>query len=209
MSGLLAAALIPCQAAGSSTNTHATASVLVMGDSLSAAYGLAQERGWVALLAQRMNEQAPAFEVINASISGETSAGGRARLGQLLQQHQPRIVILELGANDGLRGLPINALRENLSAMIADSRASGARVVLIGMRLPPNYGKRYAQAFYESFELLAKRHRVAFVPFLLEGFATKPSRFQADRIHPNESAQPLILDNIWPTLAPLLQHPTP
>ncbi|HRK57591.1 MAG TPA: arylesterase [Burkholderiaceae bacterium] len=207
MSGLLAAALIPCQAAGTSTNV--TANVLVMGDSLSAAYGLPQERGWVALLAQRISERAPTFEVINASISGETSAGGRARLGQLLQQHQPQIVILELGANDGLRGLPISALRENLSAMIADSRASGARVVLIGMHLPPNYGKRYAQAFYESFELLAKRHRVAFVPFLLEGFATEPGRFQTDRIHPNETAQPLILNNVWPTLAPLLQHRNP
>ena len=179
-------------------------SVLVYGDSLSAAYGMPERRGWVALLEERLKRERPDYSVANASISGETSAGGLARIGKVLERHRPAVVILELGANDGLRGLPVAAMKKNLSAIIEQSQKSGARVLLVGMRMPPNYGDAYAQAFEQGFAELAKRHRAALVPFLLEGFGDKPEMFQPDRIHPTEAAQPAVLKNIWRALAPLL-----
>jgi acyl-CoA thioesterase-1 len=180
-------------------------SILVFGDSLSAAYGIAQARGWVALLAERLKREHPHYIVVNASISGETTSGGAARIAKSLQQHKPAVVVLELGANDGLRGLPITQMKANLAAMIERSQKAGARVVLVGMKLPPNYGPEYTQAFESAFGELAKRYRTALVPFLLEGFAEKPELFQADRIHPTEAAQPLILERVWKALRPLLK----
>jgi len=179
--------------------------ILVFGDSLSAEYGLPRETGWVRLLADRLVKEAAQYSVVNASISGETTSGGRTRLPQLLQQHQPAIVVLQLGANDGLRGLSLPAMRENLAAMIRASRGAGARVLLIGMRIPPNYGREYAERFSSTFAQLARDEKVALVPFLLDGFADDLDYFQADRIHPAERAQPLMLATVWPQLAPLLR----
>lgn len=181
--------------------------VLVLGDSLSAEYGLPRDTGWVKLLADRLAQDGAKYSVVNASISGETTSGGRTRLPALLKQHQPAIVVIELGANDGLRGLPLAALRDNLAAMIDASRAAGARVLLVGMRVPPNYGRDYADRFAATFEELARRRKVALAPFLLDGFADRLEYFQPDRIHPNEKAQPLMLDNVWSHLKPLLAAP--
>ena len=183
----------------------ARAQVLVFGDSLSAAYGIAQARGWVALLGERLKRERPDYSVVNASISGETSSGGAARIGKALAQHKPAVVILELGANDGLRGLPVAQMRRNLAAMIEQSQKAGARVVLVGMKLPPNYGAEYTEAFEASYAELARRYKTALVPFLLEGFADKEELFQPDRIHPTEAAQPLIFERVWKTLQPLLK----
>ena len=177
--------------------------ILVFGDSLSAAYGISQARGWVALLGERLKRERADYIVANASISGETTAGGRARLKAALERHQPAVVVLELGANDGLRGLPLAQMKDNLAAMIAASRAAGAKVVLVGMKLPPNYGD-YARQFEEAFGELAKRHQAALVPFFLEDFADKPELFLPDRIHPAEAAQPLMLERVWKALRPLL-----
>ncbi len=178
--------------------------VLVLGDSLSAEYGLPRDTGWVKLLADRLAQGGAQYSVVNASISGETTSGGRTRLPALLKQHRPAVVVIELGANDGLRGLPLTALRDNLAAMIDASRAAGARVLLVGMRVPPNYGREYAERFAATFEELARRRKVALAPFLLDGFADRLEYFQPDRIHPNEKAQALMLDNVWPRLKPLL-----
>jgi acyl-CoA thioesterase I len=180
-------------------------SILVFGDSLSAAYGIAQARGWVALLAERLKRERPEYSVVNASISGETSGGGLSRIGATLQKHKPDVVILELGANDGLRGLPVAELRKNLSAMIERSQKAGARVLLVGMKLPPNYGADYADAFEKAYAELAKKHKAALLPFLLEGFAEKQELFQPDRIHPAQQAQPLIEQRVWGALKPLLR----
>lgn len=180
-------------------------SILVFGDSLSAAYGMAQAQGWVALLAERLKRDRADYSVVNASISGETSAGGAARLAKALAQHKPAIVILELGANDGLRGLPLAQLRDNLGRMIGQSQKAGARVLLVGMKMPPNYGPDYTRAFESTFSELAKRHKTALVPFLLEDFADKPELFQPDRIHPTVAAQPLMLERVWVALRPLLK----
>jgi acyl-CoA thioesterase-1 len=179
-------------------------SILVYGDSLSAAYGIAQARGWVALLGERLKRERPDYSVVNASISGETTAGGRTRLQSALERHKPSIVVLELGANDGLRGLPLKQMQENLAAMIRQAQASGARVLVIGMKMPPNYGPDYTREFEVAFAQAARRHQAALVPFLLEDFAEKPELFQPDRIHPNETAQPLMLDRVWKELQPLL-----
>jgi acyl-CoA thioesterase-1 len=179
-------------------------SILVYGDSLSAAYGIAQARGWVALLGERLKRERPDYSVVNASISGETTAGGRARLQGALERHKPSIVVLELGANDGLRGLPLKQMQENLAAMIRQAQAAGARVLVIGMKMPPNYGPDYTREFEVAFAQAARRHRAALVPFLLEDFAEKPELFQPDRIHPNEAAQPLMLDRVWKELQRLL-----
>lgn len=179
--------------------------MLVYGDSLSAAYGLAAQKGWVALLAGRIKRERPDYSVANASISGETTAGGLARFAKALETHKPAIVVLELGANDGLRGLPVAEMKKNLSAMIEQSRKAGAKVLLVGIRVPPNYGEAYATSFDGAFAELAKRHRTALVPFLLEGFAEDISMFQPDRIHPGEAAQPVILKTVWGALAPLLK----
>jgi len=185
--------------------TAAEKSILVFGDSLSAAYGIAQSRGWVALLGEKLKRERPDYSVANASISGETSAGGLARIDAALERHKPTVVIVELGANDGLRGLPLAQMKANLGTIIEHARNSGGRVLLVGMKLPPNYGPEYTEAFEKAFAEVAKRYKVALLPFLLEGFAEKPDYFQADRIHPHEKAQPLILERVWRALQPLLK----
>jgi acyl-CoA thioesterase-1 len=179
--------------------------VLVFGDSLSSAYGIAQSRGWVALLGERLKRELPDYIVVNESISGETSAGGRARIDAALARHKPAIVVLELGANDGLRGLAILQMKQNLAAMIEQSQKAGAHVLLVGMKMPPNYGPDYTQDFEGAFGELARRHRTALVPFLLEDFAGEPDMFQPDRIHPTEAAQPLMLERVWKALRPLVK----
>jgi acyl-CoA thioesterase-1 len=179
--------------------------VLVLGDSLSAEYGIKRGSGWVQLLSERLEQQKFRWQVVNASVSGETSSGGRSRLPALLQQHRPRIVIIELGANDGLRGLSLDATRQNLRTMIQAAQHSGARVLLVGMQLPPNFGISYTRDFADLFRQLAKERKTALVPFLLEGIAADLSYFQDDRIHPNEKAQVRLLDNVWGGLLPLLK----
>ena len=161
-------------------------------------------RGWVALLEERLKRERPDYSVANASISGETTAGGLARIDDVLERRKPAIVILVLGANDGLRGLPVAAMKKNLAAIIEQSQKAGAKVLLVGMRLPPNYGEVYTRAFGSAFTDLAKSHRTALLPFLLEGFGEKAELFQADRIHPTETVQPGILKNVWTKLVPLL-----
>lgn len=173
-----------------------------MGDSLSAAYGIDEDEGWVSLLEDRLGDQA---DVTNASISGETTSGGAQRLPDLLRQHEPEIVLLELGGNDGLRGLPPDQMRANLAAMIEQSQETGAQVLLLGIDIPPNYGKAYRDAFRSVYTELADDHDVPLVPFILENVATRDSMMQDDDIHPTASAQPTILDNIWPALGPLLE----
>ena len=180
--------------------------ILVFGDSLSAAYGLAQSRGWVALLEERLKREKLDYNVVNASISGETTSGGRARIGKVLAQHRPAVVIIELGGNDGLRGLPVAQLRENLAAMIDASRGAGARVLVVGMRMPPNYGHDYTHDFDRAFAEAARRRGAALVPFILQGIADREELFQPDRIHPNEAAQPNLLDNVWAVLGPMLKR---
>jgi len=197
---LLAAVLAAGTASGKSSV------ILIVGDSLSAEYGLRRDTGWVRLLSDRLAKEAKQYSVVNASISGETTSGGRTRLPQLLQQHRPSVVVIQLGANDGLRGLPLAAMRENLVVMVRESRASGARVLLVGMRIPPNYGRDYSERFTAVYEKVADGERVARVPFLLDGFADDLDYFQADRIHPVEKAQPRMLDAVWRQLAPLLRE---
>ena len=177
----------------------------MVGDSLSAAYGIARNGGWVALLEERLKREHPDYIVVNASISGDTTAGGRARLKPLLERHRPAVMILALGGNDGLRGTPPAQIRTHLSAMVRDAQAQGARVLLLGVKMPPNYGEDYMKAFEAVFRDVAKTHRAALVPFLLEDFAEKPEFFQPDRIHPTEAAQPLMLKRVWPALEPLLK----
>jgi acyl-CoA thioesterase-1 len=187
--------------------TRAGAVILVVGDSLSAEYGLARGSGWVALLEQRLTHEKVAAKVVNASVSGDTTSGGRSRLPALLAQHQPTHVILELGGNDALRGLPLEMTASNLTAMVRSAKAAGARVVLAGMQVPPNYGRQYGDAFAGLFAGVAKKERVALVPFLLKGVADGPepeALFQPDRIHPKEAAHPIMLGNVWPVLRPLL-----
>ena len=178
-----------------------------MGDSLSAEYGIPRGSGWVALLEKRLVREGIAATVINASISGDTTSGGRARLPALLSRHRPSVVVIELGGNDALRGLPLASTRENLAQMARASRAAGARVLVAGMQVPPNYGSAYAREFAAVFAEVAKAERSALVPFLLAGVADGPDAlalFQADRIHPSAAAHPRILDNVWPVLRPLL-----
>ena len=178
--------------------------VLVMGDSLSAAHGLAASQGWVALTAEKIAGTHPAWKVVNASISGETTAGGASRIDAELARHDPGVVVIELGANDGLRGLPLGPTRANLERMILAAKKSGARVLLIGMRMPPNFGARYTEGFAANYASLAKAHEVSLLPFLLEPIAGERANFQADNLHPVASAQPLLRDHVWPALAPLL-----
>lgn len=180
--------------------------LLVFGDSLSAAYGLKAEEGWVAQLQNRLRQQGYGYRVVNASVSGETTAGGRARLPRALDAHQPAIVILELGANDGLRGLPVQAARENLAAMIREVQRRKARLLLVGIRMPPNYGSRYAESFAAMYPSLAKEFNLPMVPFLLEGVALDDTRMQADGLHPNAAGQPRLLENVWVHLLPLLER---
>lgn len=196
----------------SAFNAHASAvdqpfTILVVGDSLSAEYGLKRGTGWVALLEQKLAKERPAIHVVNASISGDTTSGGRSRLGDLLEAHKPKVVIIELGGNDALRGLPLSMTQENLAAMTRSAQQSGAKVLLIGMQVPPNYGTGYARDFNAAFSKVARNQHAALVPFMLKGIADIPDamdKFQADRIHPKESAHPAILANIWPSLVKLL-----
>lgn len=181
--------------------------VLVVGDSISAAYGMELERGWVQLLQLRLQLEGYPHQVVNASISGETTAGGLARLPKLLQTHEPDVVIIELGGNDGLRGLAMQQTRNNLADMIALAQQHGARVVLLGMRLPPNYGPTYTEAFERMYAQLGEQHGVADLPFLLEGVALEPGLMQPDGIHPTARAQPQLLDNVWPVLQSQLNAP--
>ncbi len=185
-----------------SNSAQATKNILVFGDSLSAGYGIARDASWVNLLRQELRQSHPQFEVVNASISGETTAGGVRRIGKALQQHQPAVVIVGLGANDGLRGSTIGETEKNLSAIISRSRQVNAKVLLLGIRLPPNYGLDYTRQFHALYPRLAKRHNVALVPFMLEGIA--PEQFQADNLHPTAAAQPRIMHNIMQPLLPLL-----
>jgi acyl-CoA thioesterase-1 len=179
--------------------------ILVFGDSLSAGYGIHVEQGWVSLLARKVSQLGYGFRVINASVSGETTAGGLGRLPHALELQQPRILILELGANDGLRSLPLASTRDNLDKMITLARARGVPVLLLGMRMPPNYGERYTTGFYNMYTELAQAHKLTLVPFLLDQVALNPALMQADGMHPNEQGQPLLLDNVWPKLEPMLR----
>jgi acyl-CoA thioesterase I len=182
--------------------------VLVVGDSLSAEYGLKRGSGWVALLEKRLAERKIEARVVNASISGDTTSGGRSRLPSLLAQQHPAVVVIELGGNDALRGLPLAMTRDNLTAMAAAAKASGAKVVIVGMQVPPNYGRQYGADFANVFAAVAMAQGAARVPFMLHGVADAPeadAMFQADRIHPLAAAHPLILDNVWPVLEPLLR----
>ena len=179
--------------------------ILVFGDSLSAAYGIRPEQGWVALLTQRLQAQEYGYEIINASVSGETTSGGLQRLPRTLQLHRPGIVVLELGGNDGLRGLPLTTTRDNLGQMIRLSQQAGAQLLLVGIRMPPNYGPRYTEEFAGMFPALAKQYHVPLVPFILQNVAQDPSRMQEDGVHPNALGEPQVLETLWPYLKPLLK----
>ena len=183
---------------------HAARTILVFGDSLSAGYGIRQDLAWPALLAKRLQNRQLDYNVINASISGETTSGGRSRLNAALSKYTPSIIIIALGSNDGLRGLPIATMRDNLNAMTESAQKKNTKVLIVGQRLPPNYGN-YAAEFQNAFSDVAKQQNAALVAFLLEGIATEPKLFQADNLHPTAEAQPLLLDNIWRKLEPLLK----
>ena len=179
--------------------------ILVYGDSLSAGYGLAQKDAWPSLLAERLKKNGYDYRVVNASISGETSSGGASRIASTLAAGHPAVTVLELGANDGLRGLPVKQMRDNLDRIVRALQAAGSKVVIVGMRLPPNYGPGYVKDFEASFGDLARKYKTGYVPFLLEGIADKPELFQADQLHPIAAAEGRVLDNVWTALAPLLK----
>jgi acyl-CoA thioesterase-1 len=179
--------------------------ILVYGDSLSAAYGLSQDAGWPALLQARLKQKEMDYTVLNASISGETTSGGVARIAQTLTAHPPKVIIVALGANDGLRGLPLAQMRANLAQIVDASQKAKSRVLLVGMRLPPNYGETYTRPFAQIYVDLAREYKTALAPFLLEGMAEQRELFQSDNLHPTAQAQSIILDNIWKALAPLLK----
>ena len=183
----------------------AASTILVFGDSLSAAYGVPQDRGWAKLLEKRLRDDGYDYRVANASVSGETTSGGAGRLESALQTHRPDIVVIELGANDGLRGQSLDLMRRNLEHMIDASRRAKAQVLLVGMRLPPNYGTAYTEKFRETYADLARSKKTAFVPFLFEGFAENGRYFQPDRLHPTSEAQAMMLDTVWKGLKPLLR----
>ena len=185
--------------------THAAATILVFGDSIAAGYGLPQGAGWAELLRERLAREKYDYKVVNASLTGETTVGGKNRLAAALVRHKPQIVILELGGNDGLRGTAIGTLHGNLAAMIADCRKYNSRVLLIGMRVPPNYGSDYEEKFRAVYAAVARSHRVPLVPFLFEGFATDRGKFQPDGIHPTAAAQAQMLDTVWQQLRPMLK----
>ena len=206
MSSIAIRLLLIFSCALSSLPAHAAQHViLVVGDSLSAAYGINQDEGWVALLQRRLEKEHPGYSVVNASISGDTTRGGLGRIDTALRTHAPAVVVVELGGNDGLRGLPLKEMRSNLSAIISKSLAFNARVLLVGMRIPPNYGPLYTREFATIFTELAKQFEIACVPFLLDGVALDPQLLQGDGIHPLAVAQPRLLENVWPHLAPLLR----
>ena len=205
---LLVCATLQAPARAAASGQPASGSILVVGDSLSAEYGLKRGSGWVALLEARLAQGARSATVVNASISGDTTSGGRSRLPQLLALHKPSIVIIELGGNDALRGLPLEMTRSNLSAMVKGAKDAGARVVVVGMQVPPNYGRQYGEGFAGLFATVAKADGAALVPFLLDGIANSPgadAMFQPDRIHPLASAHPKMLANVWRVLEPLLR----
>lgn len=202
---LLLASLLALPLAAQAPAAAAPRTVLVMGDSLSAAYGLSAAQGWVALTAEQVKRTRPGWRVVNASISGETTAGGASRIAAELQRHRPAIVVIELGANDGLRGLSLAQTRANLDRMIQAARKSGARVMLIGMHIPPNYGPDYTRGFEANFKALADQYKLPLLPFLLEPVARDRANFQADNLHPVAAAQPKIRDHVWSVLAPLLR----
>ncbi len=184
--------------------TAAAATILIYGDSLSAAYGIGQKEGWASLLEERLKQQKLDYSVANASISGETTSGGVARIEAALERFKPAVVVVALGANDGLRGLPIAEMKANLARIVRAAQARGARVLIVGMRMPPNYGTKYTQAFEQAFAELARELKTGYVPFLLEGIADRREMFLADQIHPSAQAQPIILDTVWKALRPLL-----
>jgi acyl-CoA thioesterase-1 len=204
---LLAAGLASGLAMGDANAAANDRTLVVLGDSLSAEYGLPRGSGWVALLAGRMAQEKRPYEVVNASISGDTTSGGRSRLPALLLKHKPAVLVIELGGNDMLRGLPLASSRDNLAAMIHAAQAAGAKVLLVGMQVPPNFGRAYVESFSAMYAELARSEKTGLVPFLLAGVAEKPDVadwFQADRIHPLAKAHPLMLDNVWPALKKLL-----
>jgi acyl-CoA thioesterase I len=200
---LLIALWMTCSAAYAATGER---TLLVFGDSLSAAYGLQAEQGWVTQLQRRLQSQGYGYRVVNASVSGETTSGGRNRIERALAQHKPRLVVLELGANDGLRGLPVKETRDNLAFMMDAIKRSGARTLLLGIRIPPNYGPQYTQAFEQIYSGLAREKKAPLLPFLLEGIALDERFMQPDGLHPNAQGQPLVLANVWPVLKPLLER---
>jgi acyl-CoA thioesterase-1 len=185
---------------------NAAGTILVFGDSISAAYGLAQKEGWVALLGERLRERKLDYTVVNASISGETTAGGAARIDDALARWKPDVVIVALGGNDGLRGLAISQMKGNLTRIVTSAKAKRAKVLLVGMRMPPNYGPKYTREFQDAYVEVAKAESVPLVPFLLDGIGDKRDLFQADNIHPTSAAQPVILDTVWKGLEPLLRQ---
>ncbi|MFT6141607.1 MAG: acyl-CoA thioesterase-1 [Psychromonas sp.] len=178
--------------------------ILVLGDSISAGFGIDKQQGWVALLEEQLKDEYPEYTVLNASISGETTSGGANRLKSILDKHSPNIVILELGGNDGLRGTPVKLMTQNLTYMIKLGQEAGAKVLLLGMRIPPNYGQRYSEMFANQYTLIAKDLKVKLVPFLLNGIAGQPGMMQADGIHPTKSAQPIMVQSVWQALKPLM-----
>lgn len=196
--------LLACMLYGVTSAHSASKTLLVLGDSLSAEYGLVRGTGWVPLLEKRLKTEKVDASIVNASISGDTTSGGRARIQPLLDKHKPDVVVLELGANDALRGLPLAATEDNLRAMIASAQKNGARVLLVGMQIPPNYGGDYTRKFASVFPKLASESKVALVPFFLAPLLERPDLFQSDRLHPTAEAQPLLLESIWPRLQPLL-----
>jgi acyl-CoA thioesterase-1 len=200
---LAAAAYAQTAATGGGSTDRKT--ILVVGDSLSAEYGIARGSGWVPLLGRRLAQQYPAWTVANASISGDTTSGGLTRLPALLRQYHPNIVILELGANDALRGLALTMTQQNLASMAQQAKQAGAAVLLVGMQIPPNYGRSYTDQFRDLFGKVAKAEDIRLVPFLMEGIATNRDLFQADGIHPNAAGQPKLLDNVWAGLQPMLK----
>jgi len=197
---LLLVVLLSIAATASAART-----MMVFGDSLSAAYNLSADQGWVHLLAERIKRAGLPWRVVNASISGETTAGGLRRLPEDLKRHKPAVVVIALGANDALRGQPVAGMRSNLEQMIRLARQARAEPVLVGLMIPPNYGIDYAAEFHAMYRALAAKHHLALVPFLLEGVADRPELFQADQLHPNAAAQPRIADNVWPAVEPVLK----
>lgn len=202
--------LLPCLlapqllAAGAAQGAAAAATIVIVGDSLSAAYGMEISESWPSLLQQRLHENGHAYRVFNSSITGDTTQGGLTRLPRLLERHRPAVVILEMGGNDGLRGLPVEVTRNNLASMIEQSRAAGAKVILAEMRIPPNYGQSYTEKFNDTYQELTDEYDIVLLPFLLQDIALKPGLMQDDGIHPTVAAQPLILDQVWAVLEPLL-----
>jgi acyl-CoA thioesterase-1 len=205
---VMMASAIPPAAHAANPPEAAKPVIVVLGDSISAEYGLARDTGWVALMRQRLASERIDYSVANASISGDTTSGGRARMPELMQRLKPSIVIVELGANDALRGVPLSTTEDNLRTIVEEAQQGHAKVVLIGMYVPPNYGPDYTQKFHGLYEHISKDLHTSLVPFLLAGIADKPEMFQADQMHPAQQAQPVLLNNVWPTLQPLLHTGT-